>query len=200
MRFLTLIAALVFISIPSAASAQNDHNKEEQAEVILGEMDEEAMELFRSLAEQGDAEASNNLGSMYFLGNGVPQNDIEAVKWFRLAAKQGLADAQHNLGVMYANGQGVPQNYIEAVKWYRQAAQQGDADGQSNLGVMYATGQGVPENNVKAYVWWSMAAAQGDEGASANKDIVTKKMTRQQIAEAQAYAARCFENDYKGCD
>jgi glutamate mutase epsilon subunit len=59
---------------------------------------------------------------------------------------------------------------------------------------------GVPENDIKAYAWISMAASQRDEMASKNKGLVTEKMTRQQIAEAQAYAARCFENDYKGCD
>ncbi len=58
----------------------------------------------------------------------------------------------------------------------------------------------VPQNYIKAYAWWSMAAAQGKEMASDNKDIVTEKMTSQQIAEGQAYATRCFENDYRGCD
>ena len=47
---------------------------------------------------------------------------------------------------------------------------------------------------------WGLAATQGHESASENKGIITKRMTRQQIAEAQAYATRCFENDYKGCD
>jgi TPR repeat protein len=160
-------------------------------------MDFDAVE---ARAQQGDAYAQNNLGFMYASGKGVPENDIEAVKWYRLAAQQGDADAQFNLGFMYASGKGVPQNYREAVKWYRLAAQQGDAYAQNNLGLRYDNGEGVPTNYVKAYAWMSMAAAQGNEIASENKSIVTKKMTPQQIAEAQAYATRCFENDYKGCD
>lgn len=115
-------------------------------------------------------------------------------------AEQGVADAQYKLGVMYAFGRGVPKNDIEAMKWYRLAAQQGIAIAQYNLGNMYGFGRGVPENDIIAYAWWSMAAAQGHESASNNKGIVSKKMTRQQIAEAQAYAARCFENVYKGCN
>ena len=34
------------------------------------------------LAEQGIAEAQNELGYLYFNGESVPQNDYEAFKWF----------------------------------------------------------------------------------------------------------------------
>ena len=115
-------------------------------------------------------------------------------------AERGDAGAQWNLSIMYINGTGVPRNYTEALKWTRLAAQQGNVDGQFTLALMYADGLGVPTNDSRAYAWWSMAAAQGDELASKNTRIIIEKMTRQQIAEAQAYAARCFENDYKGCD
>jgi hypothetical protein len=47
----------------------------------------------------------------------------------------------------------------------------------------------VPENFVQAYKWWSLAAARGDDNAKKNKAIVEKKMTREQIAEAQKLAA-----------
>ena len=45
-------------------------------------------------AEQGDAAAQVNLGAMYNLGHGVPQDYKESVKWYRLAAEQGNAQAQ----------------------------------------------------------------------------------------------------------
>ena len=44
-----------------------------------------AAQLFRSLAEQGDARAQNN-SIMYIQGRGVPKDDQEAVNWCRLAA------------------------------------------------------------------------------------------------------------------
>ncbi len=75
-----------------------------------------ALRLWRPLAEQGDARAQNNLGSMYLKGLGVPQDNAEAAKWFRKAAEQGLAEAQNSLGSSYAEGWGVPQDYAEAVK------------------------------------------------------------------------------------
>ena len=61
------------------------------------------MKWYRLAAEQGYADAQNNLGVMYRKGQGVPQDDKTAVKWYRLAAEQGNADAQYNLGLMYRN-------------------------------------------------------------------------------------------------
>ena len=151
-------------------------------------------------AKQGEAYAQFNLGIMYEYGDGVPENDAEAVKWYRKAADQGHANAQSNLGFMYEKGMGVPENYAEAVKWYRKAADQGDAYAQYNLGFMYATGAGVPENSIRAYVWWSMAKTQGKTDASTNLEILKPQMTKQQISDGQALAAKCYESGYKDCD
>ena len=60
-----------------------------------------ALKEWRPLAEQGNADAQNNLGFMYENGNGVLQDFAEAAKWYRLAAEQGLAWGQYNLGLMY---------------------------------------------------------------------------------------------------
>ena len=151
-------------------------------------------------AEQGNANAQFNLGLMYSEGIGVPENDAEAVKWYRKAAEQGVASAQSNLGMMYENGRGVPENHAEAVKWYRKAADQGLATAQYNLGSRYANGEGVPENSIRAYVWWSMAKTQGQTSATEYLERLKPQMTKQQIADGQALAAKCFESDYKDCD
>ena len=115
-------------------------------------------------------------------------------------AELGFADAQYNLARMYANGEGVPENDSEAVKWYRKAADQGLAEAQFNLGLRYAKGEGVPENYIRAYVWWSMAKTQGSATAVRIIDKLKPEMTPQQIAEAQALAAKCYESGYKECD
>ena len=93
----------------------------------------EAVKRYRLAAENGDAEAQNNMGVMYEKGRAVPQNDKEALKWFRLAAEQGLAEAQNDLGYMYKEGQGVTQDYKEALKWYRLAAEQGHAEARKKI-------------------------------------------------------------------
>ena len=111
-----------------------------------------------------------------------------ALKKFLPLAEQGHAGAQHYLGVMYGEGKGVPQDYQEAMKWYRLAAEQGDADAQYNLGGMYFSGHGVARNHIQAYMWVTLAAAQGNKNAVIGLEILEKKMTSSQIAEAQRLA------------
>ncbi len=48
------------------------------------------------LAEQGDAKAQFNLGFMYDIGEGVPQNNVRAYAWWSVAAAQGLAIARND--------------------------------------------------------------------------------------------------------
>ena len=111
-----------------------------------------------------------------------------ALKEFRPLAERGDARAQFRLGVMYTMGQGVPQDDKEAARWYRLAATQGYAAAQYNLGVMYFTGIGVPRDVVRAHLWYSLAAAPGHENARRARDIVAKKMTPAQLADAQRLA------------
>ena len=93
--------------------------------------------------------------------------------------------AQYDLGNMYNFGNGVPEDDTEAVKWYRKAAEQGKVEAQFNLGMMYYYGHGVPEDYVESYMWLNLAAAQGTEEAKRNKEIISEKMTKEQIAEGQ---------------
>jgi hypothetical protein len=140
------------------------------------------------LANQGDVNAQHNLGVMYNIGRGVPQDYAQAAKWYRLAADQGYAPAQYFLAAMYRNGEGVPQDYGQAVKWSRLAADQGHANAKIILGLMYEDGQGVPQDNVLAHMWFNLAAAQGDPNGKRYRDLVAEKMTPQQIAQAQELA------------
>jgi hypothetical protein len=151
-------------------------------------------------AEQGNANAQFHLGVMYRHGEGVIQDYKEAVKWYIKAAEQGNATAQYNLGFMYKNGKALlPQDDKEAVKWYTKAAEGGDALAQVNLGVMYAKGRGVLKNNVYAHMWFNIASSNGSEDARENRDLVTKRMTPDQLAEAQSLARECVKKDYKNC-
>ena len=139
-------------------------------------------------AKQGNAEAQVNLALRYDNGQGVPQDDVQAAKWYRLAADQGNVLAQAAVGAAYFNGQLVPQDYAQAVKWFSLAADQGYASAQYLLGGMYALGRGVPEDYVLAHAWLNLAAAQGFADGTKLRDLVAKRMTPQQIAQAQELA------------
>jgi TPR repeat protein len=84
----------------------------------------------KPLAEQGDAEAQFNLGSLYYQGWGVPQDYREAAKWLRKAAEQNHGFAQATLGTIYAEGvQGVIEaDYPQALMWFILATARGDGE------------------------------------------------------------------------
>ncbi len=84
----------------------------------------------KPLAEQGDADAQFNLGSLYYQGRGVPQNYSEALAWMRKAAEAGHLFAQVTLGSIYSEGvQGMIQkDYPQALMWLVFAASQGDME------------------------------------------------------------------------
>ena len=116
-----------------------------------------------------------------------------AIGEFFSPTKEGIADAQYNRGVNYERGRGVPQDDAEAVKWYRKAAEQGTARAQHNLGLMYDKGRGVTQDYAQAHMWFNIAASRLPPGkdrdkAVNNRDIVAKRMTPAQIAEAEKLA------------
>ena len=152
-----------------------------------------ALRKFRSLAEQGHAEAQNMLGVMYSDGRGVPEDDSEAVKWLRKAAEQNHPEAQLNIGIHYAGGNGVPKDEVEAVKWYRKAAERGVAVAQHLLGGMYVMGSGVSQDFVQAYAWLNIVAAQGGEEARENKRILAELMSGEERTRAQQLSREYWE-------
>lgn len=79
-------------------------------------------------------------------------------------------------------------DYATAVRLNRPLAEQGNANAQYNLGTFYDNGLGVPQDKVRAYMWFSLSAAQGREGAAALRDLIARRMTPAQIAEAQKLA------------
>jgi hypothetical protein len=94
---------------------------------------------------------------------------------------------------MFSEGQGVPQDHSEGANWYRRAANLGDAQAQYNLGLSYANGETGKPDNVSAHMWFNLAAAHfpygtGQRAAVNNRDLLVKKMTRDQVVEAEKWA------------
>ena len=147
-----------------------------------------ALKKLKPLAEKGHAKAQYRLGLSYERGKGVSEDYKEAAKWYQLAGEQGFANAQYRLGFLYEKGQGVPQDYKEAVKWCRLSAEQGDVEAQFTLGLMYDFGQGVPQDYALAHMWFNLCGSSGDVNCVDKRNIVEKKMTKQQIEKAQEMA------------
>jgi TPR repeat protein len=85
-------------------------------------------------------------------------------------------------------------DYATALRLIRPLAERGDANAQYNLGVFYDNGLGVPQDKVRAYMWFNLSAAQGRESAAAFRDLIARRMTPAQIAEAQKLAREWKSN------
>jgi TPR repeat protein len=137
------------------------------------------------IAIAGPAESSHDSGGW---------GSTEYLQRLRQDAEQGNSLAQYLLGVVYSKGEGVPQDFAEAVKWLRRAADQGVVPAQFFLGGMYAMGEGVPADIVRAHMWFNLAGAHTAQehtqvrDAQKMRDMIARKMTPAQIAEAQKLA------------
>ena len=144
-------------------------------------------------AEEGNATAQFCIGRLYANGFGVMMDDAEALKWYGLAAEQGHAEAQFNLGVMHANGWGVPMNDAEAARYYRMAAEGGFIQAMTSLAYVTYRGIGVEEDLAEGYMWYYIAAALEEFSAIADRDELAKKLSQDQVAQAEQKASEWLE-------
>jgi uncharacterized protein len=56
------------------------------------------------------------------------------------------------------------------------------------LGIKYIQGKGVPQDYVSAHMWWNLSGSNGHKDAVKERNIVEKKMSKQQIEKAQELA------------
>ena len=77
-----------------------------------------AADMYKRLARKGDARAQNDLGFLYSVGQGVPQDFGVAAKWFHKSAAQGHSGALFHLAQLYADGRGVEKNAVKAHQFY----------------------------------------------------------------------------------
>jgi len=74
----------------------------------------------------------NELGNLYFNGQGVAKDYSQALKWYNDAANgvpnkiAGDANAAKSVGTLYENGYGVQQDFSKALEWYKKALQLGN--------------------------------------------------------------------------
>lgn len=93
----------------------------------ISEFNDEAIELFRKAAEQGDAEGMFGLGVMIAAGEGVKTKDpVEGMRWIRKAAELGVPRAINVVAQAYLRAElGIGEaerNTPEALRWSQLAA------------------------------------------------------------------------------
>ena len=103
----------------------------------------EAFRWLERAAQNGNATAMSNLGSLYVNGWGVPRDFARARYWYEKAAAKDNATGMAALGATYFYGKGVAQDYAKAREWYEKAAEKGEARAMTALGALYRDGKGV---------------------------------------------------------
>lgn len=117
---------------------------------------DQAVQIWRPIADRGDPDAQYNLAQAYFLGRGVPQNMVLAEQWYERAARQGHPEATANYGLLlFQNGR-----RQEAIPYLTRAADAGDPRAQYVLGTALFNGDVVTRDAPRAYALMSRAAAQ----------------------------------------
>lgn len=111
---------------------------------------EKAFKYYEMAAEQGDATALNNLGSLYFNGIGVPVNYQRAIELFEKAAQAGSSEAALNLGVIYLSGRNASSNAVHAIELFRMSAEKNNVIAKFMLGYAYYNGFGVAKDLKKS--------------------------------------------------
>lgn len=129
----------------------------------------QAAHLLAPLAASGNATAQFRLGMLYYLGQGVPEDEKQAILLWKKAAAQGSIDAMYQLGSAFLFGAQaakiVPDPDREAALWYFQAASAGHAEAQYHLGLLFLAGKGVVDSKTEAARWMRKAASQGHQEA-----------------------------------
>lgn len=131
--------------------------------------------------------SAERLAGYFSQDSGALRNEEEANKWYTKAAEWGSVSSQRYLGTR-----------SKSVYWLRRAAAQGDATSQLELGRTFLSGVGVTQDYVQAYLWFNLAASKsshfwdpdfdaagGEIEAARQRDTLAKRMTAEQVAEAQ---------------
>lgn len=100
---------------------------------------EEAFNMYRICAENGDAEAAFDLGFCFLFGYGTEKDEREAKTFFTYASMS-IAEANYNLSVMYMHGIGVQRDYDKAFEYMHDAAVNGVIEAQLYLGIAHTIG------------------------------------------------------------
>jgi len=134
------------------------------------------------LIQQGNINAADVLGIIYFWGQGVAVDYRRSMAACKVAAEGGDAGCQWQVGVMYCKGHGVDVDYAQALPWIEKAAAQDMPTAVQQLSVMYHAGHGMTpswrrarEYNERAIELGSSTAVKNMQGLIRNIQKVTSQ-------------------------
>ena len=146
-------------------SQQDIDNLFKKAEVLFdNDKPEEAYNILKKLAEQGDAKAQNSLGNGYQHGFWGDIDLKQAKYWYQKAADQNYAKGIHNLGMLeFLQGK-----YKQAFPFFEKGASLNNAASINLLGTYYSEGIVFQKDYKIALEYFSKAADQNNRDAEFN--------------------------------
>ncbi len=153
---------------------------------------DEAVEIWESLAEQGDVASQLKMAAFYSSGLYWKKDEIVkkdpsiAFKLYQQAADLGSMEAQLQLGFIYMSGQkDLEPDQEKARELYLKAAKQGYAKAQYYYGLTYFKGEGIPTDYVQAHAWIHLAADNGNKPAERYKKFFEEVLSEEQLEESK---------------
>ena len=147
---------------------------------------EKAFTYYTMAAEQKDAVALNNLGSLYFSGIGTNKNIRKALEFFNEAVELGNDNAAVNLAFIYlSGGKKDEERNTRAIKLFNMAAEKGNNIAKFMLGYAYYKGFMLEPDYAKAYKLISAAA--GGDALFDEAQMVKAEMLIEGIGTVQNY-------------
>lgn len=145
MKHFLLKLLAVLISLSAVAQTAVDGRK-----AMSEKRFDDAMRIYQPLAERGDAESQQRVGTLFFNGLGVERNLFEAARWMKLAASNGDMNAMLFLGNMYARGEGVTVDHEQSLDWRKKAANKNHPTAAFEVAEMYFYGRGAEKDEGEA--------------------------------------------------
>jgi TPR repeat protein len=181
MRSTWLVSAVLVLSLaePTSilASPLGDTLK-----VLEAGTNPKAVEALVKLAQDGNSLAQFRLGSLYYHGEGVPEDETKAIYWWKKSAAGGNVEAMYQIGHAHLFGSGVAKTVLdpdrEAAVWYFQAASAGHAEAAYTLGLLFLAGKGVIEDKNEAIRWFRLAASKGHIEARKAAETAEKSISK----------------------
>ena len=123
-----------------------------------------AADLNRKACDSGERQGCNNLGLMYYRGEGVAKDLNRAADLYKRACDAGGTGGCLNLGLMYLRGESVPKDPNRAADLFKRACDGNLAQACTNLGLMYARGENLTQDLNRAAALYTRAC----DGGNAN--------------------------------
>jgi len=90
-------------------------------------------------------------------------------------------------------------DYETALQEWRPLAEQGDADTQISLSGMYRLGLGVPVDDKRSHMWANISAVNESKIGAKYRDKIARRMTLEDISQAEEMAWQCVNSNYTYC-